>query len=193
MLAALCLGLTNEHAGWLAASRAKHASLIKESMSLFAAVANTPDATPDIEQQQEYHALTLEGAASSWNALDGHQERDFIGFADEAYAGMRDDASRTPFFAQAIAARLAEAPPRTLAVLDIGTGPHAVLALLAARSGARKGASRTSELSTTATWPMLTPRPLLLDLAWWQYMRSRSTQSPPSAHAKPSTRRASAM
>jgi hypothetical protein len=51
---------------------------------------------------------------------------------------MRDDVSRTPPFAEAIAARLSESPKGTLVVLDIGTGPYAVLALLAAEAGARK-------------------------------------------------------
>jgi hypothetical protein len=50
---------------------------------------------------------------------------------------MLGDEERTRGFEGAIARRLAQAPPRTLAVLDLGTGPFAVLALAAARAGAR--------------------------------------------------------
>ncbi len=120
--------------GWLAGARAKHASLqsTADCMALFAAYADA-DAVPDMAAQ-----LPLVTGASQWVATDGFKDANFISFADESYAAMRDDESRTPFFAEAILARLAEAPPNTLAVLDIGTGPHAVLALLAAKAGARK-------------------------------------------------------
>lgn len=123
---------------WLAAARAKHASLSGDAMQLFAAVASNPDTLPSADGQWDYRELTLQGAASSWSATDGYLEDDFIGFADKAYAYMRDDETRTPLFAEAISSRLAEAPPQTLTILDIGTGPHAVLALLAAEKGARK-------------------------------------------------------
>ena len=121
--------------GWFAGARAKHASLqsMAHCQELFAAYADTPGATPDAAEQ-----LSSVRGKSSWSATDGFRDTSFISFADEAYAAMRDDESRTPQFAAAIKARLDEAPANTLTVLDIGTGPHAVLALLAARSGARK-------------------------------------------------------
>ena len=124
--------------GWLAGARAKHASLaaVPDTMALFAAVADA-GAVPSLTAPS-YATLTAAGASCTWSALDGHQEEAFIGFTEEAYASMRDDESRTPFYARAIAARLAEAPTGTLSVLDIGTGPHAVLALLTAEAGARK-------------------------------------------------------
>ncbi|CAJ1432527.1 unnamed protein product [Effrenium voratum] len=52
----------------------------------------------------------------------------------EDYAAMRDDAPRTEAYAAAINERL---QGRSLVVADIGTGPFALLALLAARAGAR--------------------------------------------------------
>eukprot|EP00966_Prymnesium_polylepis_P229199 5303992-Prymnesium_polylepis.1 len=129
---------------WFPAARAKHASLVSNSMALFAAATYAPEVTVrDAEAQLEYQPLMREGAASSWCSMDGFLGKPEVDdrtvrFADQSYKAMRDDESRTPQFAKAIKARLAEAPPNTLAVLDIGTGPLAVLALLAADSGARK-------------------------------------------------------
>ena len=149
-------------AGWLPGARAKHASLaaVPDTMALFAAVADA-GAAPSLAAPSAYAALTADGASCSWSALDGHQEEAFIGFTKEAYASMRDDESRTPLYARAIAARLGEAPKGTLSVLDIGTGPHAVLALLAAEAGARKvyavevnsdAAARAREAVRAAGW-----------------------------------------
>ena len=47
---------------------------------------------------------------------------------------MRDDEGRTPLFEKAIRARLAGQEGQ-LTVLEIGTGPFALLALIAARAG----------------------------------------------------------
>merc|ERR1719424_641586 len=148
--------------GWLGGARAKHASLaaVPDIMALFAAVADA-GAAPSLAAPSAYAALTAAGASCSWSALDGHQEEAFIGFTEEAYASMRDDESRTPLYARAIAARVGEAPKGTLSVLDIGTGPHAVLALLAAEAGARKvyavevnsdAAARAREAVRAAGW-----------------------------------------
>eukprot|EP00931_Biecheleriopsis_adriatica_P079738 TRINITY_DN53092_c0_g1_i1.p1 TRINITY_DN53092_c0_g1~~TRINITY_DN53092_c0_g1_i1.p1 ORF type:complete len:393 (-),score=78.07 TRINITY_DN53092_c0_g1_i1:30-1208(-) len=52
------------------------------------------------------------------------------------YEAMRDDVPRTSKFEAAIRRRLATMPDA--AVLDIGTGPFALLAVIAARAGARK-------------------------------------------------------
>jgi len=75
--------------------------------------------------------------AASWSATDGFSDASFISFDEGAYAAMRDDARRTPLFAEAIQKRLA-GQPGELTVLDIGTGPFALLALIAARAGAKK-------------------------------------------------------
>ena len=53
-----------------------------------------------------------------------------------AYDAMADDTTRTPLFAAAIQRRLKGQVGWT--VLDIGTGPHCLLALIAARAGARR-------------------------------------------------------
>lgn len=121
--------------GWLAGARAKHASLQSTAncMSLFAAYASSPGAISETAD-----VLPCVSGVSSWRATDGFKDESFISFADESYAAMRDDESRTPFYKEAIVARLADADAQTLVVLDIGTGPHAVLALIAARAGARK-------------------------------------------------------
>lgn len=49
---------------------------------------------------------------------------------------MRDDVPRTSKFAAAIQRRLSSFPAAT--VVDIGTGPFALLAIIAARAGAKK-------------------------------------------------------
>ncbi|GMH84582.1 hypothetical protein TrVE_jg1471 [Triparma verrucosa] len=51
---------------------------------------------------------------------------------------MIEDKSRTPAFKQAINERLAQSPPKTQLVMDLGTGPYAVLAIQAAKAGAKK-------------------------------------------------------
>lgn len=148
---------------WLGAARAKYVSIRsqRDVVGPFAGVIKQ-DAVPDVAQWPTYKQLTLEGTASVWTALDNHYEPDIVqGFTDEAYSLMRDDESRTPPFAAAIAARLAEFPAKTLTVLDIGTGPFAVLSLLAAESGARKvyaievnpdAARRARETIAAAGW-----------------------------------------
>ena len=60
-----------------------------------------------------------------------------IGFGESAYVAMRDDVGRTDGFERAIRERL-ETSRRGAVVLDLGTGPFALLALMAARHGARK-------------------------------------------------------
>eukprot|EP00747_Dinoflagellata_sp_TGD_P019816 gnl/TRDRNA2_/TRDRNA2_127425_c1_seq1.p1 gnl/TRDRNA2_/TRDRNA2_127425_c1~~gnl/TRDRNA2_/TRDRNA2_127425_c1_seq1.p1 ORF type:complete len:419 (+),score=65.33 gnl/TRDRNA2_/TRDRNA2_127425_c1_seq1:81-1259(+) len=50
---------------------------------------------------------------------------------------MRDDSFRTPLYYAAIRERLKQADPGTLTVLDLGTGAEALLALEAARAGAK--------------------------------------------------------
>ena len=54
----------------------------------------------------------------------------------EDYAAMRDDRQRTDAYAAAIRDRVSSRKVQT--VLDLGTGPFALLAIIAARAGARK-------------------------------------------------------
>jgi protein arginine N-methyltransferase 1 len=78
--------------------------------------------------------------AASWSAVNGlvsAKDSGLVAFETAAYEAMRDDAERTGGFDRAIRSRLARSPPGTEAVLDIGTGPFALLALQAARAGAR--------------------------------------------------------
>lgn len=136
LVAATSLGLSS---GWAAAARAKQASLqsVANSLTIFAAVAQN-DAAPEAEQWA-YAPLTVEeGAASCWSALDDHYDPESVSLSEEAYVDMTEDENRTPHFAAAIRARLAQAAPHTLTVLDIGTGPFALLALLAAEAGAKR-------------------------------------------------------
>jgi SAM-dependent methyltransferase len=74
----------------------------------------------------------------SWSATDDNPNDTFIQFDENHYLAMLHDESRTGLYLEAIQQRLAKHPPGTLTVLDIGTGPYAVLGLAAARAGARK-------------------------------------------------------
>jgi protein arginine N-methyltransferase 1 len=75
--------------------------------------------------------------AAAWTATDGFSDKNFISFEESAYAAMRDDEGRTPIFEKAIQKRLAGQEGK-LTVLEIGTGPYALLAIIAARAGAKK-------------------------------------------------------
>lgn len=79
--------------------------------------------------------------SASWSATDGFDDKGlasdgFIEFKDEAYVAMKDDNRRTPKFQVAIKQRLAGTTGQV--VLDVGTGPFALLAIMAARAGAAK-------------------------------------------------------
>mmetsp|Transcript_91405 Transcript_91405/g.295685 ORF Transcript_91405/g.295685 Transcript_91405/m.295685 type:complete len:449 (+) Transcript_91405:64-1410(+) len=71
---------------------------------------------------------------SSWVAKEGTSF--LTSFSEESYGAMRDDARRTPAFIKAIRERVSAQPGLTM--LDIGTGPFALFALVAARAGAKK-------------------------------------------------------
>ena len=86
------------------------------------------------------YRLELSSTEITLNGYDS--PGDVEGFSDDAYTEMLKDEGRTPVFEQAIGLRLAKSPPRTLTVLDIGTGPYAVLSIFAARAGARRGVAR---------------------------------------------------
>ena len=79
---------------------------------------------------------------ASWSAADGLRSSDgsFVTFDLSAYKAMRDDPSRTPYFRRALTERLNASPggPESASVLDLGTGPFALFAILAAEAGAGK-------------------------------------------------------
>jgi len=81
--------------------------------------------------------------SAQWTAVDGLNslsDKQFVSFSDSAYKAMVDDPSRTPQFERAIINRLNSAPdgPGSQVVIDLGTGPFALFALMAAKNGARK-------------------------------------------------------
>jgi len=79
--------------------------------------------------------------SASWKAVDGLNSNDkIVSFDASAYKAMVDDSSRTPLFKKSIINRLNSAPngPESQTVLDLGTGPFAVFAIMAAEAGAGK-------------------------------------------------------
>lgn len=78
--------------------------------------------------------------SASWSAIDGLNSNadDFVAFDASAYKAMEKDPTRTPFFRKAIQRRLETAPPESLVVLDLGTGPVALFAIIAAELGAKQ-------------------------------------------------------
>jgi hypothetical protein len=77
--------------------------------------------------------------STSWSAVDGLNSNDgkFVAFDAKAYQAMKDDPTRTPFFEQAILERLGN-KPEDCVVVDLGTGPFALFAVIAAKLGAGK-------------------------------------------------------
>jgi PRMT5 arginine-N-methyltransferase len=77
--------------------------------------------------------------SASWKAVDGLTSLDsqsqFVSFDVAAYRAMKDDPTRTPLFQKAIETRLGK-NPQSMTVLDLGTGPFALFALIAAEAGA---------------------------------------------------------
>ena len=71
--------------------------------------------------------------------VDGLNSNDgqFVAFDAKAYQAMKDDPTRTPFFEQAILERLGN-QPEDCVVVDLGTGPFALFAVIAAKLGAGK-------------------------------------------------------
>ena len=78
---------------------------------------------------------------ASWNAVDGlnslNSNSQFVSFDTSAYNAMRDDPTRTPQFKKAIEKRLGDNPENKV-VVDLGTGPFALFAIIAAQLGAKK-------------------------------------------------------
>lgn len=76
---------------------------------------------------------------ASWSAIDGLNSNsdDFVSFDMAAYKAMEQDPTRTPLFRKAIEQRMAASPPDSLVALDLGTGPVALFAIIAAELGAK--------------------------------------------------------
>jgi hypothetical protein len=75
---------------------------------------------------------------ASWSAVDGlNSNNNFVAFDPSAYKAMKDDPTRTPLFEKSII-RLLGSDPESKTVLDLGTGPFALFAILAAQAGAGK-------------------------------------------------------
>jgi len=127
-------------AGWLAKSRAIHASRMAPS--------DLHDLMPDIAASWAANEESLElpeGCTGlkyglQWytsSFFDDEDIKDRLRFDEVNHEWMRDDQRRTPLYYAAIRKRLAAADA-PLVVLDLGTGPYALLALEAARAGAQK-------------------------------------------------------
>jgi hypothetical protein len=89
--------------------------------------------------QQSSASSSEESFGASWRAVEGlnSANSNFISFDKSAYRAMRDDPTRTPLFEKAIEERLGKAPESQV-VLDLGTGPFALFAIIAAEKGAGK-------------------------------------------------------
>ena len=88
-------------------------------------------------------AATTTPISASWKAIDGLNTLEagkFVSFDKGAYDAMVGDKSRTPQFEKSIIKRLNSAidGPGSQIVLDLGTGPYAYFAIVAAKAGAKK-------------------------------------------------------
>ena len=111
----------------------------RDALRTFATGAAAATALPLIPTKAAYAAAAAAPALqAAWTATDGFNSSSFIEFNEESYAAMRDDERRTPLFEKALQQRIGAAPPDSLTVLDIGTGPFALLALAAYKAGAKK-------------------------------------------------------
>ena len=81
--------------------------------------------------------LALGSFTLSWSTRPFF-DKEASNFENGNYEQMRDDQRRTPLYYAAIRSRLQQADGELLTVLDLGTGPFALLALEAARCGAKK-------------------------------------------------------
>lgn len=103
-----------------------------------------PNAIAAEESTTSSSTSTSTPISAAWKSVDGlnslEEEKKFVSFDKSAYQAMMNDQSRTPLFEQAIINRLksAEGGPESQVVLDLGTGPFALFAVMAAKAGAGK-------------------------------------------------------
>jgi hypothetical protein len=93
--------------------------------------------------ESETAKTTTTPISASWEAIDGLNTLEagkFVSFDKGAYDAMVGDKSRTPQFETSIIKRLNSAidGPGSQIVLDLGTGPYAYFAIVAAKAGAKK-------------------------------------------------------
>eukprot|EP00434_Breviolum_minutum_P003712 symbB.v1.2.003267.t1/scaffold117.1/size318901/6 len=113
-LLCLCLAMSLELA-YVPSFRRRHLATLGTVVPLVPqpAIARAP---------RSFEEVIAESGLEDWSVKD--------------YEAMRDDVPRTSKFEAAIRRRLAQQPQAT--VLDIGTGPFALLAVIAAKAGAKK-------------------------------------------------------
>ena len=136
----------------LVMNQAQSSPLPLSRRSLLLQLATVPTAASAIEllSPQTSHATDTTAEANKvhisayWKSVDGLNSLDsskqFVSFDTSSYTAMMDDPARTPFFEKAIIQRLNNAPkgPESQTVLDLGTGPFALFAIIAAQAGAGK-------------------------------------------------------
>lgn len=107
------------------------------------AIAVTDDNNDDSSPSSSVSLPKTTPISAQWNAVDGlnslESEKKFVTFDKSAYQAMMNDQSRTPLFEQAIVNRLTSPnyEPNSQIVLDLGTGPFALFAVIAAKNGAK--------------------------------------------------------
>ena len=103
--------------------------------------ANAAAVVDDIITEKQSSPPSSVSFGASWTAVDGlnslESKSQFVSFDVSAYKAMRDDPTRTPQFQKAIEAKLGN-KPENMVVVDLGTGPFALFALIAAQLGAGK-------------------------------------------------------
>ena len=133
----------------LASNPSRRQILAQSAVSAFASLMIPNRATADDDKSDNdssYPYNTQVSFGASWSAVDGLNEMDLsnrndkvVGFDMKAYKAMRDDPTRTPVFEKAIKERLYKSKnPESQVVLDLGTGPFALFAMMAADVGAGK-------------------------------------------------------
>jgi len=125
-LAAFLLQLRNPAAGWQGTGSAPPRAMGK---------ALQRGALPLSLAMQIQDGAAVEGLSKP-SFFDRNMESGYRGKFD--HDDMKNDESRTPLYFAAIRERLQQAGPGVLTVLDLGTGPYALMALEAARAGAKR-------------------------------------------------------
>lgn len=119
----------------------QRAALIGSALTTASVTPNIAHATEDVINETTATTPTTKTFSASWTAVDGLNSLDsqsqFVSFDASAYKAMRDDPTRTPQFQKAIEQRLGD-NPEEMVVVDLGTGPFALFAIIAAQLGAGK-------------------------------------------------------
>jgi len=119
--------------------------LSRRDATFLAAAAVTVATTKPLEVFAEDNTRKIPFRAS-WSAVDGLKSSsdsndkkagNFVTFDMSAYKAMKEDPTRTPIFREVIRQKLASLGDDSF-VLDLGTGPYALFAIIAAELGASK-------------------------------------------------------